>query len=240
MSKIFLNHYSDEKFKREILKMDPEEVYGKYEDNVEGVLVLYWMEELSKVKTGFLYRKDIINQGINEKWIDYYIKKDELVEPHKDMFYLNGLSPENIAYVQELIPEGVLSHQTALVIHNLCECFHDVVFITVPKGFDIDKAKKTVSHTIFFECEKNLMDLGKYETELSAGEKVFVYNKERTMCDIVRHRDRFDTEVFSKAIYWYFRNNNDHTKLWEYADIFGVKEKILHYWKKYGKEYGDY
>ena len=48
-----------------------------------------------------------------------------------------------------------------------------------------------------------------------------------TICDIVRDRKRQDLEIFSKAWKFYLKNSSrDVWKLRDYANIFGISERI--------------
>nr|WP_315051302.1 hypothetical protein [uncultured Lachnoanaerobaculum sp.] len=60
------------------------------------------------------------------------------------------------------------------------------------------------------------------------GNSVYVCDMERlTICDIVRDRKRQDLEIFSKAWKFYLKNSSrDVWKLRDYANIFGISERI--------------
>ena len=48
--------------------------------------------------------------------------------------------------------------------------------------------------------------------------KIKVYDKERTICDIVKNRNNMDMEIFSKAIKNYIKSDNKKlNKLMKYA-----------------------
>ena len=50
---------------------------------------------------------------------------------------------------------------------------------------------------------------------------------ERTICDIVRDGKRQEPEIFSKAWKFYIKNSlKDIWKLRDYANIFGISERI--------------
>lgn len=234
MSKIIL----DEKIKSDILKMNPEDVYDKFTDDLNGLKILFWINEICKTPRGFIYRENVIKNDINQKWIDFYLKNKAIVEQHKDMFFIDGLCPESIAYVQELIPNGVLSHQTALIIHNLCNYFHDVIFISVPNDYDETEIKNIIPNVRFCKVSEKLMDLGKQEIILSAGEKVNVYDIERTICDILMNIDILEREVFADAINKYFNSDiKDLNKLFKYAKNLGIEAQMHLLVQKYKSHY---
>ena len=59
------------------------------------------------------------------------------------------------------------------------------------------------------------------------GNYVYVYDMERTICDIVRDRKKQDSKIFSKAWRFYLKNSSkDIWRLRDYANIFGISERI--------------
>jgi len=65
------------------------------------------------------------------------------------------------------------------------------------------------------------------EKNTDMGNSVYVCDMERTICDIVRDRKRQDLEIFSKAWKFYLKNSSrDVWKLRDYANIFGISERI--------------
>ena len=59
------------------------------------------------------------------------------------------------------------------------------------------------------------------------GNHVYVYDMERTICDIVRDRKKQDSEIFSKAWKFYLKNSlKDIWRLRDYANIFRISERI--------------
>ena len=58
------------------------------------------------------------------------------------------------------------------------------------------------------------------------GNVVRTYDEERTICDLIKYRDRYDAETFIKAIKLYIRKKNDQVKLFEYAKKIGIEKRV--------------
>ncbi|WP_217284248.1 type IV toxin-antitoxin system AbiEi family antitoxin domain-containing protein [Eisenbergiella tayi] len=70
------------------------------------------------------------------------------------------------------------------------------------------------------------MDIGKSEGEID-GIKVNIYDRERVICDCLRHINRMDGEIFNKAIKRYVTDSRkDIARLMEYAKKLGVEDKV--------------
>ena len=60
------------------------------------------------------------------------------------------------------------------------------------------------------------------------GHTVIVYDPERTLCDVIRSRNKMDRQIVIEALKNYARSKEkDLHRLFRYAENFGV-EKILH------------
>ena len=71
-----------------------------------------------------------------------------------------------------------------------------------------------------------IYELGIKETKTMFGNVVRVYDEERTICDLIKYRDKYDAETFIKAIKLYIRKKNDQTKLFEYAKKIGIEKRV--------------
>lgn len=77
-----------------------------------------------------------------------------------------------------------------------------------------------------------LYDIGLIEIVSPEGELVRVYDKERTICDFIRHRNRIDSKLYSEVLNSYFRSHDiDARKLARYGRIFHVSKELEMYMK---------
>ncbi|MCK5762879.1 MAG: abortive phage infection protein, partial [Clostridiales bacterium] len=62
------------------------------------------------------------------------------------------------------------------------------------------------------------------------GNKIVVYNKERTLCDCIKKKDQLDTDLVIAAVKQYMKESGaDFSKLLEYAEIFNVRKLMRQY-----------
>ena len=75
--------------------------------------------------------------------------------------------------------------------------------------------------------KKEYHNIGLKEVKLQDNSVVRVYNIERTICDIIRDRNKIDLQIFNTALKEYMkRKDKNLVLLTEYAAIFRI-EKIL-------------
>ena len=100
--------------------------------------------------------------------------------------------------------------------------------MTVPVGYNgsLSKNKNVVLHYV----KKEFLELGLTTIESPFGMKLRVYDKERTICDIVKYRNHMDKEIFTKALKRYAqRKDKDLLKLMKYAKKLNIDKKVLEY-----------
>ena len=162
------------------------------------------IEELMKVNNGYVTSKLISEFGI-------HIDSNKI----EDNYFVFSLELPNIIY----------SHMTALYFHGLSIKAPDDKFdITVPNNYFNYKLK---NHNVFY-VDKEVYSLGLTEVETPFGNKVRVYDIERCICDVIRSKNRMDSEHVKYSIREYIKSKDkDLVKLSKYADKIGVKEEVM-------------
>ena len=120
------------------------------------------------------------------------------------------------------------SMATALYLHNLSDRTPLVYNITVPFGYSgsLQKEKNVVLNFV----KKEILDLGIIEMTSPFGMKIKVYDIERTICDIIKNKNKIDAEILSKALKEYARSKNKNlTKLTKYAKTMNIENKVREY-----------
>ena len=81
-----------------------------------------------------------------------------------------------------------------------------------------------VIHTDTVEVSYNL---GIINVATSLGNIVRVYDKEKTICDIIKNKDKIDFEVYVKALNIYSKSKDKNiNKLMEYAKTMKIEKKV--------------
>ena len=80
-----------------------------------------------------------------------------------------------------------------------------------------------------YYLEPKFLDIGVDIMEVD-GIEVKIYNKDRTICDVLRYEKKLEKEVFNNAIIRYIEDSRENIrKLFEYAEIFNIKNKVQTY-----------
>ena len=170
--------------------------------------------QLSAVK---LYYRDIqrmLNEGLIEKikrgyyhWIESY-GKDEIV------------------IINRLFPDGVLCMDTALFYYKYSDRTPAEWHITIDKN--TSRQRTQVEHPLIkaYRVESELLTLGEANGEIDS-QKVRIYDRDRTICDVLRNMNKMDKEIFNKAIQGYVKDPKKNIpNLMQYAKALRVQKRL--------------
>ena len=74
---------------------------------------------------------------------------------------------------------------------------------------------------------KERLEVGLTIKELEDGTSIRIYNMERTICDIIRDRNKIDTQIFNTALKEYMKRKDKNLNLlYEYAKIFKISKIV--------------
>ena len=75
---------------------------------------------------------------------------------------------------------------------------------------------------------KEKFDIGIIQIYSPYGNKIKVYNKERSICDMIKHSDEFELELYNKILVNYMKSKDkDLNKLVNYAKMFNIYDKVI-------------
>jgi hypothetical protein len=138
------------------------------------------------------------------------------------------LFTDELFVLQQRSNKIIFSHETALFIHDMAErtlLYHS---LTIPSS-------SKLSPTLSIGCKVYyvkpiLHKMGQCTVMSKMGHEVRAYDAERTICDILRSRNRVDSQVFAVAMKSYVvRKNQDWNRLGAYAEAFRVTKLLRQY-----------
>lgn len=125
-------------------------------------------------------------------------------------------------------PKGVLSHGTALFLHDLTDRTPECVTMTFPRSHNASSARG--AGVLVRTCERGLTELGLSEVRTPSGNVVRCYDVERSLCDMLRGTSVVDVQVLNPAMRSYLASGaRDVPKLLGYARELGVDRKVRTY-----------
>ena len=178
--------------------------------------------ELANLNNGYLTPKLIKDNGIYTSYIHRLVDAGELFRVERgiyitkngveDEFYINNLKYSNIVY----------SGDAAIFLNGLSNKQSPEKEVSISRGMNIPKLE---GYTIK-QSRKDTFYLGITMVETPFGNKVRCYDKERCICDLFIRPDNYDYEDRVYAINTYKNEYLNFDKLYNYASILGVLDKV--------------
>lgn len=177
---------------------------------------------------GYITTKELQKNNISRNYLSILLKKGQIIRISRGFYSIKSGFADNFYIVISKSKKSVFSDATALYFHNLSDRNPSIYDITIPYGYGNSyKEEKNVN---LHYVKKELIDLGLIEIESPFGMKVRVYDIERTICDIIKNKNKMDLEIFTKALRSYSKlKSKDLNKLMRYAKQLKVDKKVREY-----------
>lgn len=184
--------------------------------------------ELMKNNNGILKTKDLYNNQINTVILTRLVRK-ELIQRVAKGLYIDSRKMEDAYYIfQYKCPKAIFSHETALYFHDLTDRTPIEFMVTVPSKYNSRYLKS--SEYKFSYIKDELYEIGITKVMTPYSNEVYCYDIERTICDIIKNKNKMDAEIFSKALKEYAKSKNKNlSKLTKYARTMNIEKKVSEY-----------
>lgn len=178
-----------------------------------------FMEELmtiAKDHGGIIDTKTAAEHGISKAMLYKLCKNEKIHRIVKGQYILPDELQDELLSISKRSDQIIFSHETALFLHGISDRTPFEHTITAPSDCAPSAAIKAECKVYYIKPE--LFALGKSVLPTPAGNMVPVYDLERTICDVVRSRNKLGTETFFTALKMYASNpKKDLNRLNAYA-----------------------
>jgi predicted transcriptional regulator of viral defense system len=127
--------------------------------------------------------------------------------------------------VASLVPEGVVSLFSAAQHHDLTTVIPKDIDITIPSTMRTPVLPGGL-HVKVYKSNLPIYQVG-IETDTVDGYALKVYDRERTVCDFIRMRNKVGKDVALEVLKNYMAGTKRMSKLYEYAALLQV-ESVIH------------
>lgn len=170
------------------------------------------------------------NLGISRYKLFNLVKKGYLERLRNGIYKKRETLNDEFAAISVKNENVVFSYHTALFLYDLSDRVPNIFHISVPQGYNVRHIKKHTNSIRVHYIKRENFELGISEIKTPYGNKVKIYDLERTICDIVSQRRNIDRQIYVDALKGYFkRRDKNLRKLIKYSVILGVEEEIRKY-----------
>ena len=185
-----------------------------------------------KKHEGILRATEAIRLGVPEHIVDEMVEKGELIREARGVYRLaESEMPANPDLVQVglLVPKAVICLISALYFYELTTQIPHSIFIALPQNAPRPRLKYPPLEV--FWVTTSLHSVG-VDVHVLDGVKVKIYNREKTVTDCFKFRNRVGEDVALEALKDYVRQPKmDVHKLLEYAKSNRVEKLMIPYLK---------
>lgn len=186
------------------------------------------LKEISKENNGLILTKTAIQRGVSRASLSKLYKDGKISRIAVGQYVFPDDLNDEILSLSVRSNFIIFSHETALFLNGISERTPFEHTVTIPSS-------KTLPRSISGECKiyyikDELYSLGKTMLSTPMGNKVCAYDMDRTICDIVRSRNRMADETFIAAIKNYAASPAKNlANLSLYATKMGVLSQVRQY-----------
>lgn len=184
------------------------------------------ISQLLESNNGYLTRKEIDDLGIPSITLTRFAKKRGLRQITRGFYALEDWIVDPYLVFQYTYPRYIYSFNSAIYLHGLGDIIPNYLEVTGPINYRPFPKKRSdiITHT---DTVEGSYSLGLVKLKTSLGNLVRVYDKEKTICDLIKHNDIVEFETYAKALVIYSRSKDrDINKLMNYAKALGIERKV--------------
>lgn len=151
-----------------------------------------------------------------------------LIEKVKRGYYhwIEDYGTSEVALINSLFPDAVFCMETALFFYKYSDRNPAEWNITVDKNTSRQRTNIDYPFIKAYRVEPALLNLGETDGIIEFT-KVRIYDRDRTICDVLRNMSKMDKEIFNKAIQRYVNDPQKNIpNLMEYAKALRVQKKV--------------
>ena len=174
----------------------------------------------------FLRVADAEKMGISRAVLSQMAKRGELQRVAQGVYARVDAVPDELALIGMRSDNIVFSHETALNLLGLSNRIPAMPSITIPYGGSVPHSIASAVNA--YRIRPELHTLGRGTVKTFMGNEVACYDRERTICDIIRSYSRMDVETYANAIRNYAGGREKNIpRLVSYAQAMGIERKVL-------------
>jgi len=179
-------------------------------------------------QSGIVTTAQVSAAGIPRLYLSKMTAKNLLRRVERGIYAAPEAWEDEMFLLQYKYSKGIFSHETALYVHGFTDRTPTRFVMTFPYGYHAQSIAST--NVRMKKTVKSIYELGIVERKTTFGNKIRLYNLERTLCDIVKGNNSCDIQIVNQAMKRYALSKDKNiSRLLQYAEQLRVKPKILAY-----------
>lgn len=178
------------------------------------------------IKAGGVLKTAELNKiGLDSRKIRSLVMEGKLVRIKHGFYEHSSFLPSDEVVIARLFPKAVIFLESALFYYGYSDRAPASWQIAVDRNSE--KSLYSIDYPPIkpFYLKSEYLKIG-VETYVNDGVKIPIFDKERTIIDVLRYEGKLDVEVFRKALENYSADRGKRLRtLFEYGELFGIGNK---------------
>ncbi len=179
-------------------------------------------------ETGLVFRtKELNSQGITNYEISKLLEEGLLEKIYQGVYTIGDIEKLELSDINVIVENGVVSLTSAAFYYKLLDSDEGKITITLNR----DQKPPKIPYDLFsyYYTTSKFFDVGLKIIDQN-GRKIKIYSIERTICDILRHRNKYDSILIREILENYLkREDSDIEKLMEYSKELRIYNVLVQY-----------
>lgn len=177
---------------------------------------------------GYVTTKEITSNGIPKVYLTWLVREKKLIKVSRGFYMLPNCFEDDYFKIQLTNCNAVFSLETALYLYNYSDRIPIKYYVSVPSNYGGNLLKNKNVQLIY--TKKEWLNLGVTEIISPFGLPIKVYDVDRTICDIIKNKNKVDPEIFSKAMKQYISSKDKNiANLFIYAKKLNIENEVRNY-----------
>lgn len=176
---------------------------------------------------GMMRTGELSREGIHYTRLQALIESGKVQKLRTGYYqWVDEETPSEVRIVTQLFPDAIFCMDTALWYYRYSDRTPGAWHLAVSKDSGKSRFRQGYPFVKPYYLEPALLALGLTDGEMD-GYPIRLYDKDRTICDCLRYRNKMDRETFNKAVQAYVQDPQKNIPhLLAYAGPLRVKQTV--------------
>jgi len=185
--------------------------------------------EIFRQQSGYARTRDIKEKGIHHSHLTELQKDGTIIKVKHGLFSLSENAQYSSLIESQLsIPDGIICMGSALSFYELSTWDPPDIHIAIPKSRKVKLPDYPPVKLFYFSGD--FYKTGITTEKLESGETIQIYDREKTICDVIRYRNKIGIDVMKEALGEYIKSKEKNlNKLNSYTKNLRINSVLRQY-----------
>lgn len=184
------------------------------------------LDSILEINMGVITSAEAQEAGATRPAFSDYVRRRGLERTSRGVYIYSDVFLDEMVLLQKRFPKAVFSHASALYLHDLTDQELMQISVTVDSNYNATSLRNQGVRVYYVKPE--WYELGITDVQTQSGLTVKAYDKERTICDMIRKRATVDSAMFRQAIRDYVRSKDkDLARLSSYSRTMNMESRVF-------------